>query len=101
MNNEVRKNRTTSATITIFSADNTPLANQEVTIAQTNHKFLFGTAVFDLVPLTNGEYAGEEKERAEQRFRNGKRSIYLQHVKSHYVRIIIQSIWIIFQMFRQ
>lgn len=55
------------ATITVLKADNTPLANQEVTIVQTNHEFLFGTAAFDLVPLVSGEYVGEAKERAEQR----------------------------------
>jgi endo-1,4-beta-xylanase len=38
-----------------------------VTVEQINHKFLFGTAAFDLIPLANGEYVGEEKERAEQR----------------------------------
>lgn len=57
----------TNKTLTVLKADNTPLANQEVTIAQTNHKFLFGTAAFDLVPFTSGEYVGEDKERAEQR----------------------------------
>lgn len=55
------------ASITILKADKKPLANQEVTIAQTKHKFLFGTAAFDLVPLSNGEYDGERKEQAEQR----------------------------------
>ena len=67
MDNDIKKNRTNDVTLTILRADGTPLANQEVTIEQTNHKFLFGTAAFDLVPLTNGEYSGEEKERAEQR----------------------------------
>jgi endo-1,4-beta-xylanase len=67
MNNDIKKNRTSDATITILKANGTPLANQEVTIKQINHRFLFGTAAFDLVPLTNGDYAGEEKERAEQR----------------------------------
>ena len=50
-----------------MKADKKPLANQEVTIAQTKHKFLFGTAAFDLIPLSNGEYDGEKKEQAEQR----------------------------------
>ena len=67
MNNDIKKNRTTDVTLTILKPDGTPLANQEVTIEQTNHKFLFGTAAFDLVPLTSGEYAGEAKEHAEQR----------------------------------
>ena len=38
-----------------WKVDHTPAANQEVTIEQTNHKFLFGTAAFDLVPLASGE----------------------------------------------
>jgi GH35 family endo-1,4-beta-xylanase len=57
----------TRTTLTLLEAGNTPLANQEVTIAQTNHKFLFGTAAFDLVPFTSDEYVGEDRERAEQR----------------------------------
>jgi len=67
MNNEVRNNRMGDVTLTISKADNTPLANQEVIIEQTRHKFLFGTAAIDLVPLTNGEYEGEKKEHAERR----------------------------------
>jgi endo-1,4-beta-xylanase len=67
MNQDIKNARTTDVTITILKADHTPVANQEVTIEQTNHKFLFGTAAFDLVPLTSGEYAGQEKEQAEGR----------------------------------
>ena len=66
MNSEI-KNKMTDTTITILKTDGTPLANQEVTIEQVNHKFLFGTAAFDLVPLTSGDYSGEKKELAEQR----------------------------------
>ena len=65
MNNDIRKNRMTDITITILKTDGTPLANQEVTSEQTNHKFLFGTAAFDLLPLTSGDYVGEAKEQAE------------------------------------
>jgi len=57
----------TEVTLSILTPDGTPLANQEVTIEQTNHKFLFGTAAFDLVPLTSGDYIGEAKEQAEER----------------------------------
>ena len=67
MNQDIKQNRTTDVTITILKADQTPLANQEVIIEQTNHQFLFGTAAFDLVSLTSGDYAGQEKEQAEQR----------------------------------
>jgi len=67
MNNEIRKNRMTDAIVTVLQADNTPLANQEVVIEQTRHKFLFGTAAFDLVPFTNGEYEGEKNDQAQNR----------------------------------
>jgi len=56
----------TETSIRILKADGVPLANQEVTITQTRHNFLFGTAAFDLVPLASGEYAGEKREQAEQ-----------------------------------
>ena len=67
MNSDIKKNRMTDVTLTILKPDGTPLANQPVTVEQTNHNFLFGTAAFDLVPLANGDYVGEEKEHAEQR----------------------------------
>ena len=67
MNSEVRKNRMTDVTVTILQSDGAPLANQEVMLEQTRHKFLFGTAAFDLVPLTNGQYEGEELAQAEGR----------------------------------
>lgn len=67
MNQAIQQNRTTDITITILKKDQTPLANQEVTIQQTNHTFLFGTAAFDLVPLAGGDYEGVEKEQAEER----------------------------------
>jgi GH35 family endo-1,4-beta-xylanase len=70
MNSEIRKNRMTDATITVVHADGSPLANQEVTIAQTKHQFLFGTAAFDLIPLTNGGYEGKALEQAEERAEN-------------------------------
>lgn len=67
MNSEITKVRTADASLIVLKADKTPLANQEVTIEQTRHQFLFGTAAFDLVPLANSQYAGEELEQAEQR----------------------------------
>jgi len=67
MNSDIKKNRMTDVSITILKPDGSPLAYQEVMIEQTNHKFLFGTAAFDLVPLTSGDYVGKNKERAEQR----------------------------------
>jgi len=67
MNSDIKNNKMTDATISILKADGTPLANQEVTVEQVNHKFLFGTAAFDLVPLTNGDYLGEANEQAKWR----------------------------------
>src|SRR5687768_10783220 len=67
MNHDIRKNRMSDVTVTILLPDGTRLANQEVTVAQTRHKFLFGTAAFDLVPFTNGGYQGKETEQAEER----------------------------------
>lgn len=56
-----------TVSLRLLKADQTPLANQEVNIVQTRHKFLFGTALFDLVPFANGEYTGREKELSELR----------------------------------
>lgn len=67
MNQDIKNNRTTNVAITILKSNNTPLANQEVTIEQTRHQFLFGTAAFDLVPLTSGDYSGEAREQAGQK----------------------------------
>ena len=46
MNSEIVKNRMANVIVTLFKPDHTPLASQEVSIAQTRHKFLFGTAVW-------------------------------------------------------
>lgn len=67
MNGEIKKNRMTDVAVTVFSAANTPLVHQDVVVSQMRHGFLFGNAAFDLVPLTNGEYRGEDREKAEQR----------------------------------
>jgi endo-1,4-beta-xylanase len=67
MNADIRNNRMAEAVLTVLQADGTPLANQELTVRQIRHKFLFGTAAFDLVPLANDEYSGAELEQAEQR----------------------------------
>lgn len=53
--------------LVLLKADGTPLTNQQVNIVQTNHKFLFGNAAFDLVPLANGEYRGKALEQAQER----------------------------------
>jgi GH35 family endo-1,4-beta-xylanase len=64
---EIQKNRMANAAVTVLNADGTPLANREVMVEQVRHKFLFGTAAFDLVPFTNGEYEGKKLEGAQQR----------------------------------
>lgn len=66
MNEQIRKNRMKNVTVKVLKEDGAPLANQLVTIKQTSHQFLFGTAAFDLVPLTNNEYEGEDKALAQQ-----------------------------------
>jgi endo-1,4-beta-xylanase len=67
MNSEIKNDRMTDITLKVLKPDKTPLGNQEVAIEQTSHQFLFGTAAFDTVPLANGEYTGEEMEKAEAR----------------------------------
>jgi GH35 family endo-1,4-beta-xylanase len=64
--NEIQKIRTAHAEVTVLGADQTPLANRELVISQTRHKFLFGTAAFD-IPFMNGDLAGDEKDRAQRR----------------------------------
>lgn len=49
----------------VLKEDNTPLADQEVVIGQTKHRFLFGCNGFDFVPYANGELTGKEKELVE------------------------------------
>lgn len=62
----IEQNRTALVELRIQNADRTPCGGREVEIRQIAHKFLFGTAGLDLA-LANGELAGEEKERAEER----------------------------------
>ena len=69
MDSQLKKIRTADVKLTVLKADKTPVANQEVAIEQTGHKFLFGTAAFDLLPLTNAGYQGEQMEQAEERAR--------------------------------
>ena len=64
MNSQIEKRKVNKA-ITVTDAAGAPLANHAVTIAQTQHKFLFGTAAFDTVPLAGGEYSGKDLELAQ------------------------------------
>jgi endo-1,4-beta-xylanase len=62
----IKKNRTADVTLTILNADQTPLVNHEVEVAQHDHKLLFGCTGFPIIPLANNELTGEEKAQAEQ-----------------------------------
>jgi len=66
VNNNI-ENRKVTTILTLLDASGAPLANRPVTIAQTRHKFLFGTAAFDTVPLASGEYTGKDLELAQIR----------------------------------
>jgi GH35 family endo-1,4-beta-xylanase len=61
----IRQHRTAEATVTL-TAGGEPLANAEVTVAQTRHKFLFGSTGFEFIPLANGEVHGEERAEMEK-----------------------------------
>jgi GH35 family endo-1,4-beta-xylanase len=50
---QIREGHSTTAIVTILGENNKPLQNQEVTIAQKKHQFLFGCNGFDFVPLAN------------------------------------------------
>jgi GH35 family endo-1,4-beta-xylanase len=63
---DIKKLRTTSATITLKRPDGKPLANQEVTVAQKNHKFLFGTTGSSIIALANNEPTGDALAKAKR-----------------------------------
>ena len=63
---EIRKNRSATAEVTVLTDNKRPLANRELMIAQTNHKFLFGINGFDICVATS-ESAGDKKELADRR----------------------------------
>lgn len=58
---QIKTIRAADVTLTVLNSDQTPLANQEVEIAQRNHQFLFGCTGFDIIPLANDEVTGDEK----------------------------------------
>jgi GH35 family endo-1,4-beta-xylanase len=63
----VRQNRTATATVTL-SHNGFPISNQDIVVAQKNHKFLFGSNWGESsIALANGELSGKEKEQAELR----------------------------------
>lgn len=60
----IRRHRTAEVTVTV-TENGVPLAGREVTIAQRDHKFLFGCIGFEFLPLANGELAAGSPEAAE------------------------------------
>ena len=53
--------RKVNKTLTFVDANNTPIANKEIHIAQTNHSFLFGCGAFDFLPhVMNGDERTKE-----------------------------------------
>jgi GH35 family endo-1,4-beta-xylanase len=63
---DIRRHRTADATVTVVRPDGSPLANREVTVAQRNHKFLFGSTGWSAIALANDELQGEAKDGAER-----------------------------------
>ncbi len=66
----IQQHRSTHATLTL-THNGAPLANKEVTIQQTKHKFLLGANWGNTsIALANDELSGKEKELAEYRNEN-------------------------------
>lgn len=65
LDSRIKEHRTALATLSITKEDNTPLAGQEVVVAQKNHQFLFGSNGFFLLPLVNNELTGTERDETE------------------------------------
>ena len=61
------KERMFNLEINILNRDGSPTSNCQVSVAQVNHQFMFGTAAFDLVPLANGAYQGTDLRKANER----------------------------------
>jgi endo-1,4-beta-xylanase len=62
---QIRKHRVAGATVTVLGPDRKPVANQEVTVAQTRHDFLFGCTGSSMIALANDELNGEAKSQAQ------------------------------------
>jgi endo-1,4-beta-xylanase len=58
--------RRTTAYLRVIGSDGSPLTHQEMTVAQKNHKLLFGCNGYDLIPWVNDALSGAKKEAAEQ-----------------------------------
>lgn len=60
------EHRQGSVSLRFHAQDGSPLASREVKIRQVRHRFLFGTACFEL-PFLNDELSGQAREQAEIR----------------------------------
>ena len=66
---DMLKHRKGTKRLTIMDKDGAAAKNQEVLVRQVKHKFLFGATEFSAIPYVNGEFQGEDKEKADERFR--------------------------------
>lgn len=62
----IKKHRAADVVLTVLNKDKSPLANQEITIEQVNHKFFFGCTGHQAVVLANDDFMVEEKQKIEQ-----------------------------------
>ncbi len=53
MQNNELAHRMASSTIKLVDGAGNPVAGQEVTLRQTNHRFIFGCGIFDAIPVAN------------------------------------------------
>jgi endo-1,4-beta-xylanase len=64
---EIRKNRTSNATVTLFHAGS-PVIHHDVIVQQKQHQFMFGSTWGEsTIALANAELSGKEKHQAELR----------------------------------
>jgi endo-1,4-beta-xylanase len=67
IDSEIRKNRTSNATISLFH-DGSPVIHHDVVVQQKQHQFLFGSIWGEsTIALVNNELSGKEREQAELR----------------------------------
>lgn len=66
MNSQIESKKANPA-VKVIAKNGSPYSEKLVRVLQTKHKFLFGTAAFDTVPLASGEYGGKALEEAQVR----------------------------------
>lgn len=67
-NENYYQHRVGTTKINLVTADGKPLANKQVLVKQTKHKFLFGCGEFSSIAYVNNEFEGSAKEKIEERF---------------------------------